>query len=369
MRLRDFKLEVYFEKYEFKAPYLLAQSDCESLSARELLELSGEGPDGLLDTWLGYTQVRGEPLLREKIAGLYESASMEDVLVHSGAEEAIFNFMNVFLEKGDHVICQFPVYQSLYEVARSIGCEVSPWELRQTAKGWEFDLSLLERLIRPETRLLVINNPNNPTGYLIDNGELWEIAALADRKGIFVFSDEVYRGLELSEETPKQRAFADICENSLSLGVMSKSYGLAGLRIGWIASHAKDIMESMTRYKHYTTICNSAPSEYLAERALECKEKILARNAEIIKNNITLAESLLLPTGLIRLNRPQAGPIAFNEYLGGDVDAFCEELLEETGVLLLPGSVYDFPGNYFRMGYGRSGFEEGLQRLKSFLTG
>ncbi len=368
MKLNDFKLEVYFEKHEFDAPHLLAQSDCEAMTIGELLEMDGEPPSKFMDTWLGYTEVPGNRDLRVQIARLYSSVKMEEVLVHSGAEEAIFNFMNVFLQKGDHVICQFPVYQSLYEVANAIGCEVTRWELRRNGEEWSFDVDELKDLVRPETKLVVINNPNNPTGYLVSNRDLMKIASFTEERGIFVFSDEVYRGLELDQSTEKQKSFADVSDNSLALGVMSKSYGLAGLRIGWVVSHNKSVLESMTRFKHYTTICNSAPSEYLAWKALCVGDKILKRNRAIVVENWDRAAPFFEKhSSVFRVSRPKAGPIAFVQFVGGDVEDFCSAVLESSGILLLPGSMYDFEGGFFRMGFGRKSFAEGLDRLDEFL--
>ncbi|RAM59440.1 aspartate/tyrosine/aromatic aminotransferase [Mesotoga sp. SC_4PWA21] len=368
MKLNDFKLEVYFEKHEFDAPYLLAQSDCEAMTIGELLKMDGEPASKFMDTWLGYTEVPGNRDLRVQIARLYSTVEMEEVLVHSGAEEAIYNFMNVFLQKGDHVICQFPVYQSLYEVANAIGCEVTRWELRRSGEEWSFDVDELKDLVRPETKLLVINNPNNPTGYLVSNRDLMKIASFTEERGIFVFSDEVYRGLELDKSIEKQKSFADISDNSLALGVMSKSYGLAGLRIGWVVSHNKSVLKSMTRFKHYTTICNSAPSEYLAWKALCVGDKILKRNRAIVVENWDRAALFFEKhSSVFRVSRPKAGPIAFIQFVGGDVDRFCSELLDNSGVLLLPGSMYDYEGGYFRMGFGRKSFAEGLNRLDEFL--
>jgi aspartate/methionine/tyrosine aminotransferase len=266
------------------------------------------------------------------------------------------------------VICQFPVYQSLYEVANAIGCEVTRWELRRSGEEWSFDVDELKDLVRPETKLVVINNPNNPTGYLVSNRDLMKIASFTEERGIFVFSDEVYRGLELDQSIEKQKSFADISDNSLALGVMSKSYGLAGLRIGWVVSHNKSVLESMTRFKHYTTICNSAPSEYLAMKALQVGDKLLERNREIVYQNWEYAEPFFGKySPLFSVSRPKAGPIAFVSFLRGDVDRFCSELLDNSGVLLLPGSMYDYEGSYFRMGFGRKSFSEGLDRLDKFL--
>lgn len=228
MKIRDFGLEIFFGRYEFSAPYLLAQSDCESLSIRELLALEPGSQEGFLDTWLGYSENDGAPALREAVSGLYAQCGPENVLLHVGAQEAIFGALNVLVEPGEHVICQFPTYQSLYEVARAAGCGLSLWPLHQGGDGWYCDLDELERLITPRTRLLVLNTPNNPTGYALSADERQRICALARRHGLRILADEVYRGLEAPDAVPP--AFCGSYERAFSVGVLSKAYGLPGLR-------------------------------------------------------------------------------------------------------------------------------------------
>ena len=267
MNIRDFKLEVFFGKYEFTAPYLLTQSDCESMTARELLAYEPGAEEGLMDTWLGYTEVPGDPALRNLVASLYETMSDGDILMHTGAQEAIFDYMNVILEKGDHVISLFPIYQSLYEVADAMGCEVSRWQMRQADSGWTLDFDELEKLVRPNTKVIVVNTPNNPTGYTLTREEIEKLCAVAAKHGIHVFADEVYRGLDL--DGAQKPWVADLYDKATSLGVMSKAYGFAGLRVGWVASKDKELLGKMTKFKHYLSICNSCASEYLSIVALK----------------------------------------------------------------------------------------------------
>ncbi len=196
MKFDDFKLEVFFDKHEFSAPYLLTQSDCESMSIKTLLEFEPGAEQEFLNTWLGYTQGRGNPELCREISRLYTSLSSKDVVVHVGAQEAIFNFMNVLLEDKDHVITLTPAYQSLFGVAEAIGCKVSQWDLKQAKAGWKLDMALLEDMIQPDTKLICINTPNNPIGYTLTREEMDQITRLARQHGIYVFSDEVYKGLE-----------------------------------------------------------------------------------------------------------------------------------------------------------------------------
>lgn len=367
MKINDFKLEVYFEKYEFSAPYLLTQSDCESMELGQLLAFEPGAQERLMKSWLGYTEVQGNPELRGLVASLYQSVQEKDVIMHTGAQEAIFDYMNVLLEKGDHVISMFPVYQSLYEVAHAEGCEVSPWNLKDGEQGWTIDFDELEALIRPNTKLIAVNTPNNPTGFTFSEDEMKRLCAIAESHGIYLFSDEVYRGLEL--DGLNRPCAADLYDKAASLGVMSKAYGLSGLRVGWVATKDADTINKMKKFKHYMSICNSAPSEILSIIALKHGDKILQRNKAIIKENLTLADHFFEKyNNLFKNYRPISGPIAFHKIeLNHSIENFCEDLVRKSGVLLLPANIYSYPGSFFRMGYGRKSFSESLNRFEQYL--
>jgi len=363
MKLGDFKLERYFAKHEFTTPYILCASDCESMQLGELLAMEPGAQDRFSSLRLGYTDSLGNMDLRQAIATLYEHITIDQVLVHSGAEEAIFNFMNVSLNPGDHVIVHAPYYQSLGEVARGVGGEVSEWK-GNPERGWELDLNDLERALTERTRVVVVNFPHNPTGFLPDPEFVHELSALSDRHGFIIFSDEVYRGLEL-DPSHRLPAFTDVNDRSISLGVMSKTYGLAGLRIGWIATRNKQIFHSMAGFKDYTTICSSAPSEFLATLALRHAEAITRRNLNIILANLDRLDRFFhTHKNLFAWERPVAGPIAFPELLRGQVGDFCADLVEKAGVLLLPGTLYGPRHNNFRIGFGRRNLPEALERLE-----
>lgn len=366
MKIKPFKLERYFATYEFSAKYLLASSDCESTSIKELLALEEGSEEKLKELWLGYTESLGSPTLREEISRIYDSISPDQILVHSGAEEAIFTFMQAALEPGDHLIVHWPCYQSLFEIASSIGCQISNWEAR-VENNWELDVDELRILVQPNTKAIVINTPHNPTGYLMSPETYREVWQFAQSRGIFLFSDEVYRESEY-DPSEKLTAGCDLGKFGVSLGVMSKTYGLAGLRIGWIATQNRDLYQKISHLKDYTTICSSAPSEFLAELALRHREKLADRSLEIITGNLALLDVFFArhPDQFSWI-KPKAGPIAFPQLLGQDVDSFCDRLVKELGVMLLPGTVYDHPGNHFRIGFGRINMPEALARLEEFL--
>jgi aspartate/methionine/tyrosine aminotransferase len=363
MRLPDFKLERYFARHEFEVEYLLCSSDCESVTIEDLLSLEPGAADRFHEHWLGYTESRGSPTLRREVCRLYSTVEPGQVLVHSGAEEAIFLFMHAVLEAGDHVIVHWPCYQSLAAVASSIGCSVTHWEAREE-HGWALDLDELRRCIRPNTKVIVTNLPHNPTGALMSQDQFARVVETADAHGIILFSDEVYRESEYAVEQ-RLPAACDLSETAVSLGVMSKTYGLAGLRIGWVATHNAKVYERMAALKDYTTICNSAPSESLAELALRHREKLIERNVGIIVDNLTLLDDFFeRHRDTFAWQRPQAGPIAYPRLLNGDIEVFCDRLVKKDGVLLLPGTLFDDFENHFRIGFGRKNMPEALGRLE-----
>jgi aspartate/methionine/tyrosine aminotransferase len=366
MHLPAFKLERYFAQYEFNVKYVLCASDCESFSIQDLLAFEPDAAERFHQHWLGYTESQGSPSLQKEISNLYETIEPQQVLVHAGAEEAIFLFMHAILDASDHVIVHWPCYQSLFEVARSIGCQVTRWKAREE-NGWSLDLDELHQCLRPNTKAVIINTPHNPTGYLMAPDVFQKVAGFCRDKGIILFSDEVYRESEYRRQD-RLPAACDLGAHTVSLGVMSKTYGLAGLRIGWIATQNAEIYGRMAALKDYTTICNSAPSEFLAELALRHREKLVARNMEIIAANLDLLDPFFARRAdRFAWQRPQAGSIGFPQLIGEDVDGFCQDLVEKTGVLLLPGTLYGVPGNHFRIGFGRKNLPNALPHLEAFL--
>ena len=366
MNLPPFKLERYFAKYEFTTEYLLCSSDCEAMSIAELLALEPEAAQKFQQVWLGYTDSRGSPALRNEISKIYETIQPEEILVHSGAGEAIYLFMLAALKENDHIIVHTPHYQSLSEVAKGMGCFISPWQAREE-NGWALDLDELRHLMRSSTKAIVINTPHNPTGYLMSKPDFEAVNRFAREKNLLLFSDEVYRESEYDPST-RLPAACDLGEHAVSLGVTSKTYGLAGLRIGWIATKNRKIHEAMAGLKDYTTICNSAPSEFLAEIAMRNRQRLSKRNLGIIRQNLDVMDDFFAHhADLFSWIRPRAGSMAFPRYRGGGVDSFCDKVVREAGVLLLPGSVYNDSNNHFRLGLGRRNLPQAVERLETYL--
>ncbi len=367
MNLPPFKLERYFAKYEFNTEFLLCSSDCEAMSIADLLALEEGAAEKFQYVWLGYTESQGSPALRKEICNLYTTIQPEHILVHTGAGEAVYLFMHAMLTANDHVIVHTPNWQSLAEVARGIGCDVSPWLAREE-NDWALDLDELRRLIRPNTKVIVVNTPHNPTGYLMSRADFDALNKFAQENNLLLFSDEVYRESEYDTAT-RLPAGCDYGEHAVSLGVTSKTYGLAGLRIGWIATKNKKVYENMALLKDYTTICNSAPSEFLAEVAMRHRQKLIDRNLGIIKNNLAVIDDLFTRhSSLFTWTRPQAGSMGFPRLLQGDIEDFCDKLVRQAGVLLLPGTMYDESNNHFRLGLGRKNLPPAVERLEEYLS-
>jgi len=366
MHLPPFKLERYFAKHEFNTEFLLCSSDCEAMSVADLLVFEAGAAEKFQNVWLGYTESPGSPTLRKEICNLYTSMQPEDILVHTGAGEAIYLFMYAAFEKGDHVIVHSPGYQSLAEVARSVGCDVSPWMAREE-NDWALDMDELRGLMRLNTKGIVINTPHNPTGYLMSRADFETLNKFAQENNLILFCDEVYRESEydIADRLP---AACDMGEHAVSLGVTSKTYGLAGLRIGWVATKNKKIYQNMASLKDYTTICNSAPSEFLAEVAMRHRQKLIDRSVGIIKHNLSIVDELFnRHSSLFTWVRPKAGSMGFPKLLKGDVEEFCDDLVNEAGVMLLPGSNYDESNNHFRLGLGRKNLPQAVERLESYI--
>ncbi len=366
MHIEPFAIERYFARHEFSAPYLLSCSDCQPLTLRELLLLADEETHLLFEQLsLGYTESQGHPLLREEISQLYREIPPDCILV-TAPEEGIFVTMHALLKRGDHIIAMSPAYQSLYEIARQIGCTVTMW-MPDECCGWKFNPAVLAGLVRRNTALIVVNFPHNPTGALFTREEFSTLLGIADEHSIPVFSDEMYRFLE---HDPRDRldSASDLSENAISLGGVSKSFGLAGLRIGWIATHRKDLLERIERWKDYTTICPPAPSEILALAALRAKEKIIERNRAIIAGNLPLLRHFFhTHARIMTWTEPKAGPVGFARMTGSSsAEDFCQELIEKTGVMLLPGNVFGY-SRHVRIGFGRKDMPEALERLEEYL--
>ena len=366
MRLRPFALERYFARHEFTAGRVLCASDIECLALREVLELADDETRMLWDSLpLGYTQSPGHPLLRTEVASMYEGMTGDFVLTFAGAQEAIFLTAHAVLEPGDHVVVVTPTYQSLIDIPRSIGAAVTPVPLE--TGSWSLDVGRLHGAVRPNTRLVVINFPHSPTGAHLPVDDFVGLATWCESRGIYLLSDEVYRFLE-GESAARLPSAVEVGERTITLGVLSKAFGLAGLRIGWVACRDAAILARMSVLKDYTTICNSAPSEILGLIALRAREILLRRSRSILSGNLARLDAFFArQVERVTWVRPRAGTVCFPRLVRGNADEFADDLLTRTGVLILPGSVFDYDPAHFRVGFGRADMAESLARFEEFL--
>ena len=368
MKILPFKLEEFWKQYEFTTPYLLCASDAESWKMEELISLADPESKRLWDSLtLGYTEPPGHPLLRKEIAALYSSLTQEDIFTFAGAEEGIYCAMRVLIEPGDHVIVVDPCYQSLATLPATFGAEVTAIELKFETQ-WQLDLTQIQKAFRPNTKFIALNFPHNPTGTILNREIQDGLIALARSHGAYIFCDEVYRFLEV-DESLRLPSIVDEYQKGISLNVMTKSFGLAGLRIGWLASKDQNFLKEVGSYKLYTSICNSAPSEILAIMALRAKERILHRNREIIRQNLKILDEFMQRNHkYLAWVRPQGGTMAVLKLLlPMPVEQFAMELVRKEGVLIMPGSVFDLPGNFFRIGLGKKSMPDILHRFERFL--
>jgi len=370
--LPDFRLETYFSRWEFNAKYNICASDVETIPVQQLLEDASKEDRCLWEELrLAYTETYGSPVLRQAIADTYDCMDSSDIIAFTGAEEGIFAAMHTLLSADDHVIVLTPNYQSAETIPASI-CEVTGIAL-DPENNWELDIDLVQHAIRPNTKLISFNFPHNPTGKVLAKHKLGELIEIARKHGIYIFSDEVYRLLE-RDESIRLPQVADIYERALSLNVMSKAYGLPGLRIGWVACKDHDVLDAMERTKHYLSICNSGPSEVLSIIALHSQEKILRRNRKLVADNLGHLNAFFdnYPA-LFDWTPPDGGCIGYPRYRGEEgVEQFCKSLVQKSGVLLLPASVYrsaltETPKDHFRIGYGRANMVEGLNVMRDHI--
>ena len=370
--LPDFKLETHFSKWEFKARYHMAASDAESMSMRDLLAMATPDERVEFDSlWLGYTETFGAPDVREIIATTFEHRSASEILCFAGASEGIFAANSVILTKDSHAIVVTPNYQS-HETLPVAICQATGVPL-DPDNGWALDIDRVAAAIQPNTKLVTINFPHNPTGAILPLDRYMELVALCRKYGIYILHDEIFHGLGPTG-TRHLPFIADVYERGLSLNVMSKSYGLPGLRIGWIACQDSGIISQMERMKHYLSICNSGPSERLTKIALNNRDKLLARNCAIVDENLPKWDAFFARyPALFEWHRPDGSCMAFPRYKGREgVEEFTRHLVEQSGVLFLPSTIYSStlgptPTDRFRLGFGRAGLDEGLATLDAHL--
>ncbi|MDY7028881.1 MAG: aminotransferase class I/II-fold pyridoxal phosphate-dependent enzyme [Spirochaetota bacterium] len=361
MRIEPFKLERFFAAHEFNVRYQMSASDCESMTVEDLLRYGGEDQiDELKSLQLGYTESPGHPHLREAISRLYRRAPTEGVLV-AVPEEAIFLTLQAHLKQGDHVIVMSPAYQSLQAVPEAIGCRVSRWQAELQEGRWRLDFNFLRDALSADTKMVIINIPHNPTGLCLSLQEKKDLVEILRPYGTLLLADEMYWKLEYDPGVSSE-PFCDLYEYAVSLSGLSKSYGLPGLRIGWLASQTAGLLDPVAALKDYTTICSSAPSELLAGLAVEHSDELTGRGLDIVRKNLDAAARMADNHPVVELIPGQGSSVIFPRFRDGrSATDFSERLIEKRSLLMLPGPLFDMPDGFFRLGLGRTALPEALR--------
>ncbi len=369
MKIRDFGVEIWMNRYENHCEWNLAETCVESLTVAELLEMAGKTDmilAELLPLKLTYGAIEGSERLRGLIASLYAKQAIENVVTTHGAIGANALVHETLVEPGDRVISVLPTYQQHYSIPESYGADTQILRLTE-ATGFLPDLQELQRLAIRGTKLIAINNPNNPTGALMDRAYLERIVEIARACGAWILCDEVYRGTD-QEGSGLTASIADLYEKGISTGSMSKTFSLAGLRLGWIVA-SPELIRAVSVHRDYNTISVGMLDDHFAAIALENKDKILARSQKITRTNLAILSDWVDAEPLISWIKPQSGTTALLKYdLPMTSEVFCLQLLQRTGVMFTPGSAMDMEG-YLRIGYANNEavLREGLRRVSAFL--
>lgn len=368
MKTDPFLVEEFLNAHEHEAELNLAETCVDPFTLREFLAVMNKEDflEQLKDTKLTYGFIKGSPELRQGIASLYHHMKPENILVTGGAIGANFLVFYSLVEPGDTVISIFPAYQQLYSVPKSMGAKVKLLALHETNQ-WLVDIDELSRLLDNRTKLIVINNPHNPTGSLIDADRLSRICAIAEEAGAFLLCDESYRGLYVKPNDFVDSA-VDISDRAIVTGSFSKNLSLTGLRLGWIAANS-EIIEECEAHREYTTISNGAIDDALASLAIKGIDRIFQRNLSIIRTNHHVLSRWIDDEPLIDWVPSRAGSVAFLKHdLKMSSDDICLGLLRSKGTLIVPGSCFGME-KYLRVGYGckTEVLHEGLSRFKDFL--
>ncbi|MBK5569811.1 aminotransferase [Ensifer sp. SSB1] len=369
MKIRNFGVEIWMNRYETRCDWNIAETCVESLTVAELLEMAGKTDtilSELLPMKLTYGAIEGSERLRKLVAGLYEKPGADNVVITHGAIGANALVHATLVEPGDRVISVLPTYQQHYSIPESYGADVQILKLTEKT-GFLPDLEELRRLATPGTKLIAINNPNNPTGSLMDRAYLEKIVEIARACGAWILCDEVYRGTD-QEGDGMTASIADLYEKGISTASMSKTFALAGLRLGWIVAPV-ELIHAVSVHRDYNTISVGMLDDHFAAIALENRDKILARSQAITRTNLAVLSNWVENEPLISWIKPKSGTTALLKYdLPISSEEFCIRLLERTGVMLTPGSAMDMEG-YVRIGFTNNGttLQEGLKRMSEFL--
>lgn len=370
MKIKTFKVERWMNEYEDDAVYNLAETCIDSMTVEELLTVCGEDPAsylaGLSDIRLSYSHIFGSPEFLQGVAGLYQDLRPEQVIPTHGAIGANHQVITSLIEPSDNMISVMPTYQQHYSIPESIGAEVRILQLT-LEDDYLPNLDVLKSLVDENTKMITINNPNNPTGSWIPVETMEEIIEIARSVDAYVLCDEVYRGI--SEDGSYMQSIVDLYDKGISVGSMSKVFSLAGLRMGWIATKSEEVLHLCHERRDYDTISCGVIDDKLAALALKNKDAVFARNRQILNKNRAILDQWVQETPEVRYLKPVAGTTAL-VYYDKDMPSqeLCIKLLREKGVLFTPGECFEMEGAV-RIGYAYDSktLREGLDKFAEFL--
>ena len=370
MQIKNFETEHFFAQYEFNTPYQLCNSDCETVKVGELLDMADMSLEQFGSLALGYTESLGHPQLREVIAEGHTHAAAEDIVVLGTPVEGIYLTARALLEPDDEVIVLTPAYDALINMFEHVVGEqqVKKWQFVAADGRWELNLDDLRQLITPKTKLVVVNFPHNPTGYLPSPAQQAELIEIIEQNNLWLFYDEMYYGLVHSGTEPIPPA-ADLSQRVITLSGLSKTYGLPGLRTGWLVIQDNALRDNIVNWKFYTSICPPAPSEFLALAALRVRDQLCQNNIDLIEKNLAVANAFFARhPDLFTWRPPLSGSTALVGMNVPSVTAYSVKLAEEAGVLIQPGTTLGSDDHHMRMGFGRVAFPEALAQFEAYLA-
>jgi aspartate/methionine/tyrosine aminotransferase len=370
MKIIPFETEHFYAQYEFTTPYQLCNSDCDTVTVVELLEMAEIPMDEFGFLSLGYTETLGHPDLRKAIAAAYDNVSIDNVIMLGTPVEGIYLVARAALEPGDEVIVLSPAYDALINmfehVVGSLG--VRKWRFVPTESRWELDFDHLQKLITPKTKMVVVNFPHNPTGYLPTPKQFSRLVSIIEQNDLLLFCDEMYYGL-VHTGTEAIRSAADVTKRAVVLSGLSKTYGLPGLRTGWLIIHDDELRQNIINWKFYTSICPPAPSEFLAMAAWKIRDQLRNRSIAQIEHNLQLVEAFFQRwPEMFTWRRPMGGSTALVGVNVPSVKDYATQLAKDAGLLIHPAVTLGWDDQHMRMGFGRSGFGEALKKFEIYLS-
>ncbi|MFX3746591.1 aminotransferase [Streptococcus suis] len=367
MKLPRFGVEEWLNVHENSAIYDIAGVSISSLTLEELFALSGTNPEDfykkLQGTKLNYGWIEGSLAFKKSVSQLYTGVKPEQILQTNGATGANLLVLYSLIEPGDHVISLYPTYQQLYDIPKSLGAEVDLWQIEEE-NGWLPDLEKLRQLIRPNTKMICINNANNPTGAVMDRTYLEELVEIASEVGAYILSDEVYRSFS-GLDVP---SIIEVYDKGIAVNSLSKTYSLPGIRVGWVAANHQ-VTDILRDYRDYTMICAGVFDDMVAQLALASRKEILKRNRRILEENLAILDQWMEKEPLVSYIRPAVVSTSFVKIaVDMPMEDFCLQLLQEHGVLLVPGNRFERDG-YVRLGFAceQETLIKGLEKLSQFL--